>query len=320
MQPLTKTYKKATHLFHEKDHSRELYIVQSGVVRVYRRINGREIDLARISKGAVLGEMALIDGKPRSASAVAVEDTTVVMIDAETFEKRIIRDVPSWFISMIRCTSEKIRNANSRLEALQDNSHCLHAALALQYYFLRSADSRDPAAPAAPAAEGLDVSQTVSRLIGLLSVSTQCAMQVLDMLQKNNITDLREGRILLRDQAKLDGLCEYLRFHFRKSFDKTGKPSAGASALLRALSETVAAGGVDLSGGDVAAACLKSNAAEGALEAVDELRDLGIMSYIKQAPAKGGESPLSGYQFSVDPESFRKYLLYCTYKDMVPAL
>jgi CRP-like cAMP-binding protein len=326
MQAFTKTYKKATHLFHENDHSRELYILQSGLVRVYRKIGAREVDLARLSKGAVLGEMALIDGKPRSASAVATEDTTVIMIDADTFDKRIISGVPSWFLSMIRTTSEKIRKANSRLEALQSSSHCFHVVLAMQYYFLRYGDIAG-----GHAEKSLDVSQATSQLIQLLSVSYQCITQILDILQKKGIVDLTKDRILLRDQAKLDGCCDFLRLYFRKAFDKTENPSAAASAVVRALQETVAAAATtekgfrEITAADLAAACEQSDAR---FDVVNELKSLGVVSYVKQPSSKEGAfatkdadgSPFAGHQFFVDFAAYGKLLLYCTYKDMVPSL
>jgi CRP/FNR family cyclic AMP-dependent transcriptional regulator len=319
MQAFTKTYKTGTHLFHENDHSRELYIIQSGTVRVYRKIGAREADLARLSKGAVLGEMALIDGKPRSASAVAHEDTTVIMIDADTFHKRI-GGVPSWFLSMIRTTSEKIRKANSRLEAIQSGGHCLHVVLALQYYFLRYGAVHDGGAQ-----KTLDVSQTASQLIQLLCVSHQCITQMLDCLQKKGIIDIGEGRITLCDQAKLDGCCDYLRLLFRKAFDKMGNLSAGASGLILALQETVAQAssekGVEIAAADMAAACAKGGEEKSCLESVAELKELGVLSFTKGAPAQGDTAPLAGYQFFIqDPAVYRKFLLYCTYKDMVPSV
>jgi CRP-like cAMP-binding protein len=341
MQAFTKTYKSGAHFFHENDHSRELYIIQSGLVRVYRKIGTRDVDLARLSTGAVLGEMALIDGKPRSASARACEDTTVIMIDADTFHKRIA-GVPPWFLSMIRTTSEKIRKANSRLDAIQTNNHCLHVVLALQYYFLRyGASPSDPGQPLeVPAGvksltrdskEGgatqktLDVTQTTSQLVQLLSVSHQCIMQVLDALQKKGVIDIRDGSIVLCDQAKLDGCCDYLRLLFKKSFDKIKKPSGRASTLIVALQEAVASQtaadkGKEISPADMSAACAQCGVEKEALEIIAELKDLDVVSCTKGAPPAGDSSPFAGYQFFIDPAVYNKFLFYCTYKDMVPNL
>jgi CRP-like cAMP-binding protein len=318
MQAYTKTYKTGTHLFHEDDHSRELYILQSGRVRVYRTIGGRDVDLAVLTKGAVLGEMALIDGKPRSASAVACEDTSAIMIDADTFEKRI-SGVPSWFLSMIRTTSEKIRKANARLEAIQTSSHCLHIVLALQYYFLRYGSEDDAAAQ-----KNLDVGTTVLQFIQLLTVSHQCIMRIFDLLQRNGIIEVNNKRVVLIDEAKLDGYCNYLRLMFRKSFDKMGVMSPRSQKLIAALHDAVAAQqtatekGKEIAAADMLAALARCDAQKTALEAVNELKALGVISMAKGAgqPADK-DSPLYGFQFFVDPAAFEKYFLYCSFKDMV---
>jgi CRP/FNR family transcriptional regulator, cyclic AMP receptor protein len=115
MQPFTKTFKAGAHLFHENDHSRELYIVQAGTIKVFRQIGTREVELALMEKGSVFGEMALIDGKPRSASARAVSDAIVAIIDAQSFESKI-RGVPPWYLSIIKIISSKIRKANKHLQ------------------------------------------------------------------------------------------------------------------------------------------------------------------------------------------------------------
>ena len=88
MKPLLKKYKAGTILFHENDHSRELYIIQTGKVKIYRMIGKHEMQLTVLGEGSVLGEMALIDGEPRSASAKVIEDSDLIQLDSETLMKR----------------------------------------------------------------------------------------------------------------------------------------------------------------------------------------------------------------------------------------
>jgi CRP-like cAMP-binding protein len=322
MQPYTKTFKTGAHLFHEDDHSRELYIIQSGRVRVFRRVGQRDIDLAVLTQGSVLGEMALIDGKPRSASAIACEDTAVIIIDADSFAKRL-RGVPSWYMSMVRATSEKIRKVNSRLEAIQTSTHSLHVVLALQYYFLRHG------APAEGKLEkSLELGSTVAQFIQLLTVNHQCVMSILDMLQRNGMIDVKNNRITLADEAKLNGFCEYLRQMFRKSFDKMSVVTPRSQKLIVALGpaassrQAASAKGWEIAEADMVAALSKCDAAGAALEAVNELRDLGIVTVARTGgkAAADKDNSLSGYQFFVDPAAFEKYFLYCSYKDMVTIL
>ncbi len=89
MKPITKIFKPGSYLFRENDRSRELFIIQSGTVNVCEKNGAHGIKLAQLSKGAVLGEMSLIDGKPRSASAKAIDECTSIIIYSETFFNNI---------------------------------------------------------------------------------------------------------------------------------------------------------------------------------------------------------------------------------------
>ena len=142
MNPQTKLFKTGVHLFHENDRSRELYVIQSGNVKVYRTQSGREVELAVMGKGSVLGEMALIDGRPRSASAKALDECTVSIIDADVFHNRI-KGVPPWFMTIIKMTCQKIRNANRLLQSMGGGRHGFNIILAIHYQFARDGGTLD---------------------------------------------------------------------------------------------------------------------------------------------------------------------------------
>ena len=59
-------------VFEEGDPGSRMYVIQSGAVRVLKRVGAREIELARLGAGEAFGEMALLEGRPRSATAVVV--------------------------------------------------------------------------------------------------------------------------------------------------------------------------------------------------------------------------------------------------------
>ena len=58
-----------TALFQEGDRGEEMYIIQSGKVKISKRIRGVEKTLATLEKGEFFGEMAILNDKPRSATA-----------------------------------------------------------------------------------------------------------------------------------------------------------------------------------------------------------------------------------------------------------
>ena len=57
-------------IFEEGDPGSRMYVIQSGEVRILKRVGAREITLARLGAGEAFGEMALLEGQPRSATAI----------------------------------------------------------------------------------------------------------------------------------------------------------------------------------------------------------------------------------------------------------
>jgi CRP-like cAMP-binding protein len=318
MLPFTKTYKSGAHLFHENDHSRELYILQAGKVRVYRKIGAKEVELAVLSRGAVLGEMALIDGKPRSASAVACADCIVILIDADTFHKRIA-GVPSWYLSLIRTASEKIRKANARLQSIQATDRHLRGILALSHFFQQGAAPEDGGAQ-----KCLDIQKTAGFVLGLCTVSARSFMRVLESLQQQGIVELTKKYIRLVDEQKLKGLCDYVRLLLRKSFEKMPEISPCAEALIRGIQKALSAAasdkGIEAPAAEVLSLISKCDPDADPSAVVEELTGLGVMTVKKGAMPQDKAHPLSGCQFFVDPEAFEKYFLYCTYRGMVAGI
>jgi len=82
-------YKKNTVLFAEGEPGSELFIIKSGSVKISKIADNKELLLAMLKTGDIFGEMALLEDKPRIASAVAYEDCRVVTINKANFEVMI---------------------------------------------------------------------------------------------------------------------------------------------------------------------------------------------------------------------------------------
>lgn len=76
-------------LFREGEHGEEMYVIQSGVVQILKAVGGEERPLATLGRGEFLGEMALLNDKPRTATAVVLEDAKCLVIDRATLEQMI---------------------------------------------------------------------------------------------------------------------------------------------------------------------------------------------------------------------------------------
>jgi SulP family sulfate permease len=110
------------HLFHKGDVSESLYLVESGKIAVLLEIGpGRNIRLQTMGSGTVLGEMGLYTKKPRSASAVAEEPSSLYCLSRDSFNKMQAEDpeIALSFHQFVVCSlADRIARANEEVKAL----------------------------------------------------------------------------------------------------------------------------------------------------------------------------------------------------------
>jgi CRP-like cAMP-binding protein/HEAT repeat protein len=95
-------------LFDQGDDGDALYIICQGAIEV--RLGDRT--LARLEGGECIGELALLDGEPRSAAAVAVQDTTLLKVDADRF-KHLLVTQPATSRAVLRTLDRRIRETQT---------------------------------------------------------------------------------------------------------------------------------------------------------------------------------------------------------------
>lgn len=108
-------------IFQDEDPGDRMYIIRSGSVKIYKTVRAFEKTLTVLSAGDVFGEMALLDGQPRSASARALEGSeAVVLPKAKFFELR--EKSPKVALKLmdllVRFLSQRLRAANKNLEVI----------------------------------------------------------------------------------------------------------------------------------------------------------------------------------------------------------
>lgn len=81
-------YREGEILFRERESPREIYLIKEGQVEILKG----ERQIAVLGEGDFLGEMGVIDGRPRSATAVAKSDASVLVIDVEELKKKMEED------------------------------------------------------------------------------------------------------------------------------------------------------------------------------------------------------------------------------------
>jgi len=103
-------------IFSEHEPGRELYIIKAGKVKI-TRITNEEILLTVLNPGDIFGEMALLDSKPRSATATAFGTVTLMAINKENFEK-MVQEQPQLVTKLIQLLSERIWTSYRQLDNL----------------------------------------------------------------------------------------------------------------------------------------------------------------------------------------------------------
>ena len=109
-----KRYRQDQVLFKQGDVGDALYIVAAGKIKVYTGDGGQEKVLAFFSEGEVLGEMSLLTGEPRSASAMAVSDTRVLALAKPDFDDYLATNV-TVMREMMRLIALRQTETNLRL-------------------------------------------------------------------------------------------------------------------------------------------------------------------------------------------------------------
>jgi len=84
-----RNYPKDTMIFSECQSGQDMFIIQSGQVKISKVVDDNEVILAVLQKGDFFGEMALLENKPRSASAIAHEDCVLMAVNRKNFDQMV---------------------------------------------------------------------------------------------------------------------------------------------------------------------------------------------------------------------------------------
>jgi CRP/FNR family cyclic AMP-dependent transcriptional regulator len=107
--------KKGHILFHEGESSKDLFVIQTGIVKIYKESEGNQLPIALVHAGQFVGELSFFDGKPRSASAEAATDIKVIRLEPDQLEKEL-RKLPSWLMVLIRSIADRVRAADELIK------------------------------------------------------------------------------------------------------------------------------------------------------------------------------------------------------------
>lgn len=183
------------------DEGSSMMAVLSGRVRISAvNAEGKEVTLNVINQGEVFGEIALLDGQPRSADAYAIEDTSLLVVERRHFMPFLASN-QTLATRLLAVLCEKLRSTSLALEqiALFD----LEARLARLILKLAADYGR-------PSADGTRIEMKLSQrdISNLVASSRESVNKQLGHWRDSGVLALDGGYIIVRRSADLQALVE----------------------------------------------------------------------------------------------------------------
>jgi CRP-like cAMP-binding protein len=190
--------RKGTCLFNQNDTSRDLYIVKTGKLRVYKTEGGIDVDLDIAGPGAVVGEISALDKGVRSATVVALEDSELIVISAESFEG-IVKKMPDWFQKIAKILVQRLRDVDNKIDFSKEGDKTMHVAA-----FIALLMSTELYAEGSTFVQ----QQLENEIADLLSMQMSEVSEVLQKLQKMGIISVEKNKVSITNRPKLEELGE----------------------------------------------------------------------------------------------------------------
>lgn len=182
---------KNDQLFDAGEDAAAAYIVVSGEIGIdISAASGRALTVASYKRGEVFGELGLIDGAARSATAIAKSRSEILSVAKNAFIT-IVRRNPDFAMAMLTDLARKIRMTNSQVSDITFSP--LSIRLAHLLIELAGAD------------DGKMIQMTQTELADRLGASREKVNAHLQKLKKLSLIDVGRGRLTIRN---VDGLTE----------------------------------------------------------------------------------------------------------------
>lgn len=191
-------YPAGTVVFREGDSGQEMFVIQTGKVKIAKNIRGTEKVLDTLEPGEFFGEMALINQKPRSATATVVAEAKLLVLDPGTFDA-MIRGNVEIAIRLIRTMAQRLQHAHGHIENLM-----LSDPLSRVVHFLFSLATDAP-----KTAEGHLVELDRAEIASRVALAAAQVEEALAKLIKGQLIQATPTGILVPDPGKLE---EHLTF------------------------------------------------------------------------------------------------------------
>ena len=190
-------FRRGEVIFHQDDIGDSLQVVVSGGVKiVLPSQEGDEAIIASLHPGEFFGELALLDGAPRSTTATALDATETLALPRDRF-LRLLDDDPKIVRALLHALAEELRRLTGHVEDL----HFLDLSGRLSIRLVRLARDANP--DAKDRAE-LDWPFTQSDLAAMIGGTRQSVNKLLSGLVEDGLIVIERDTLLINDLAALE--------------------------------------------------------------------------------------------------------------------
>ncbi|MBA2450415.1 MAG: Crp/Fnr family transcriptional regulator [Chloroflexi bacterium] len=188
-------------IFHQGDPGDSLHLVSSGAVKiVLPSSEGEEAIIATLRRGDYFGELALVDGAPRSATAAALESTETLVLPRDAF-RSLLDGEPHLRDALLTGLAAELRRLTGHVEEL----HFLDLAGRLAMRLVRLANERQPAARRDVQ---LDWPYTQSDLAAMIGGTRQSVNKLLSELVSEGLIRIEPDSLIIVDIDRLTRRAE----------------------------------------------------------------------------------------------------------------
>jgi CRP-like cAMP-binding protein len=193
---LERRYKKGQIIFHQGDLGDTLYVLAEGTVKVFvTSEHGDEMVLATLHPPDTLGELAVIDGGPRSASAETLEPATLLALTRPTLLE-LLEGSRALTDALLRSIGNMVRRLTEQASDLVFlDLYGRVAKLLLGFADSRGREAEDGIV--------LDLAMTQTDLAAMVGGSRQSVNQILRRFEKRGIVELRGRTVVIKEPALL---------------------------------------------------------------------------------------------------------------------
>lgn len=197
-------YPAGSTIFREGDEGKEMYIIQSGKVKITKTLkNGEEKTLVILEPGDFFGEMAVIDKDVRSANAMALTDAQLIALDEEVFEMHMQTN-PKIVKKILKNLTARLRDANQQIANLMiKDANRLVANTILLVVHKHGEES--------PSGITLGIEFTVPELARMCGLELEKTKEIVDKMVKAKVLKVDEnGQLTVSSLSSLEQFIKYL--------------------------------------------------------------------------------------------------------------